>query len=121
MSFSKYWHGLSTKVFSDKGSEFLSFDMLYQVSYMSATAAAGIPRTRIFEAACQLPCYTSRYFKEIQTLAEKMRLDYAQACRTVGETAKEGQIRGFLLRWSASMAAGETETEFLGQEARISA
>jgi len=121
MSFSKYWRALSTKVFSEKGSEFLSFDMLYQLSYMSATAAAGISRPKIFEFACQLPCYTSSYFREIQTMAEKLRMDYSQACREVGEVAKEGPISSFLLRWSASMGAGELEADFLAQEAKISA
>ncbi|MEE8471160.1 MAG: hypothetical protein V3S51_07510, partial [Dehalococcoidia bacterium] len=101
-------------------SEYLTFDLLYQVSYMSAIATAGIPRNKIFEFACQLPCYTSRYFKEIQTLAEKMRYDYATACRKVGETAREEPVRGLLLRWSSAMTAGEAEADFLGQEAKIS-
>jgi flagellar protein FlaJ len=121
MSFSESLRGLSTKAFSDKGSEFLSFDMLYQISYMSATAAAGISRPKIFEFACQLPCYTSRYFREVQALADKMRLDYAQACRKIGEVANDGPVSGFLLRWSASMASGEAEADFLAQEAKISA
>lgn len=121
MSFSKSWRELSTKVFSEPGSEYLNFDMLYQVSYMSAIATAGIPRSKIFEFACQLPCYTSRYFREIQILAQKMRYDYAVACRKVGETAREEEIRGFLLRWSASMGAGESEANFLAQEAKLSA
>lgn len=121
MSFSKYWRALSTKVFSEKGSEFLSFDMLYQLSYMSATASAGISRPKIFEYACQLPCYTSRYFKDVQTMAEKLRMDYSQACRRVGEVAREGPISSFLLRWSASMGAGELEADFLAQEAKLCA
>ncbi len=121
MSFSTSWRALTTRAFSEKGSEFLSYDMLYQLSYMSAVAAAGISRTRIIEFACDLPCYTSKYFKQIQVLANQMRLDYALACRKVGETAREEPVRGFLLRWSASMAAGEAETDFLQVEARLAA
>ncbi len=121
MNFSKSLQELSKKVFSEKGSEYLHFDMLYQLSYMSATAASGIPRTRIIEFALLLPCYTSKYFKEIQTLSEKLRVDTAVACRKVGETAKEEEIRGFLLRWSASMSSGEAEMDFLEEEAKIAA
>ncbi len=121
MNFSTSLRALSTKAFSEKGSEFLSYDMLYQLSYMSAIAAAGVPRTRIIEFACDLPCYTSKYFKQIRTLAEQMRIDYAMACRKVGETAREEPIRAFLLRWSASMGAGEAETDFLQQEAKLAA
>ena len=119
MNFSKSLQELSTKVFSEKGSEYLHFDMLYQISYMSAIAAAGIPRSKIIEFACLLPCYTSKYFKSVQTLADKLRIDYAVACRTIGEQAKEEDIRGFLLRWSAS--TGESESDFLAQEAKIAA
>ena len=57
MSFSTSWRALTTRAFSEKGSEFLSYDMLYQLSYMSAVASAGISRTRIIEFACDLPCY----------------------------------------------------------------
>lgn len=121
MSFSKSWRALSTKAFSEKGSGYLNFDMLYQLSYMSCIATAGITRSKLFEFSCQLPCYTSRYFREIQTLAEKMRYDYSVACRKIGEVAREGDIRGFLLRWSASMKAGENEADFLAQETKIAA
>ena len=121
MNFSKSLQELSKKVFSEKGSEYLHFDMLYQLSYMSAIAASGIPRAKIIGFACLLPCYTSKYFKQIQTLSDKLRIDTAVACRKVGEAAKEEEIRGFLLRWSASMASGESEMDFLEQEAKIAA
>jgi len=121
MNFSKSLQELNTKAFSEKGSEYLYFDMLYQISYMSAIASAGIPRSKVIDLACNLPCFTTKYFKQIKTLADKLRLDYAVACRTVGETAKEQEIRGFLLRWSASMSAGESEADFLAQEAQIAA
>lgn len=88
---------------------------------MSAIAASGIPRSKVIELSYSLPCYTSKYFKQIQTLAEKLRFDYAVACRTVGESVKEEAMRGFLLRWSASIGAGESESAFLAQEAQIAA
>lgn len=96
----------------------LSFDLLYQLSYMSVIAADGVPRSQIFERAAQLPCASAEYFRKIELACRRLKFDYAQACRYVGESAGEDEIKGLLLRFSTSLLSGESEAEFLNREAR---
>jgi len=125
MNFSKFWQRLNKKDSSNKkdsvDSEYLSFDLFYQLSYMSAIAAAGISRSQIFEFASQLPCSSSRYFKEVHLLAKQMRYDYAVACRTVGEATEVESAKSLLLRLASSMGSGEAEADFFAQEAKVQA
>ena len=124
MNFSTFWPRLNKKGSSKKDSvdsEYLSFDLFYQLTYMSSIAAAGISRSQIFEFASQLPCSSSRYFKEIHLLAKQMRYDYAVACRMVGESAEVESIKSLLLRLASSLSSGEAEADFLAQEAEVQA
>jgi len=125
MNFSKFWLGRRKKESSSNrsssSSDYLSYDLFYQLAYMSSIAAAGIPRSQIFEFASQLPCSSSSYFAEIQLLTKKMRYDYAVACRLVGESAKSAQVKSLLLRLASSLGSGEPESDFLAQEANIQA
>jgi flagellar protein FlaJ len=120
MSWPKRKNGESFKADSID-SEYLSFDLFYQLSYMSSIAAAGISRSQIFEFASKLPCSSSRYFGEIHYLAKQMRYDYAVACRTVGEAAEAESARSLLLRLASSLGSGEKEADFLAQEAKVQA
>ena len=99
----------------------LSFDLLYQLSYMSVIAAAGVPRSHIFERSAQLPCATSDYFRKVELNCRKLKYDYAKACRLVGESAKEEEIKALLLRFSSSLLSGEPESDFLTREAEAQA
>lgn len=124
MNFSTFWPRLNKKGSSKKDSvdsEYLSFDLFYQLAYMSSIAAAGISRSQIFEFASQLPCSSSRYFKEIHLLAKQMRYDYAVACRMVGESTEVEPIKSLLLRLASSLGSGEAEADFLAQEAEVQA
>ena len=125
MNFSKFWpkrnKKKSSKARESIDSDYINYDLFYQLSYMSSIAAAGITRSQIFEFASQLSCSTSRYFAEVHLLARKMRYDYAVACRMVGESAKSEAVKSLLLRLSSSMGSGEAESDFLGQEAKIQA
>jgi archaellum biogenesis protein FlaJ (TadC family) len=87
--------------------DYLSYDLFYQLAYMSSIAAAGIPRSKIFEFASQLNCSSARYFAEIHLLAKQMRYDYAVACRLVGERTEEDQAKSLLLRLASSLNSGE--------------
>lgn len=104
-----------------RGNAVLSFDLLYQLSYMSVTAASGVPRAYIFEQAAELPCYVAEYFRKIQIMSGKLKYDYAKACQMVGETAKEEEVKTLLLRFSSSLFSGEPEAEFLAREAEAQA
>ncbi|MBI2859095.1 MAG: hypothetical protein HYX90_08460 [Chloroflexi bacterium] len=99
--------------------ELLGFDLVYQISYLSAVSAAGIPRHQIFQLASRLDCCTAPYFGEIDRLSRGMNYQYAEACRIVGETAKEREIQSLLLRLSSCLQTGEPEMAFMEQEAKI--
>ena len=99
------------------GKSYMGFDLLYQLSYMSVIAAGGVPRSQIFEHAARLPCAAAEYFRKIELVSKRLKYDYAQACRLVGETAEEAEVKGLLLRFSSSLISGEPESEFLAREA----
>ena len=99
----------------------LSFDLLYQLSYMSVIAAGGVPRSHIFESAAELDCAPTEYFRKIELACKRLKYDYAQACRIVGESAEEEEIKGLLLRFANSLHSGEPEADFLAREAKVQA
>jgi len=104
-----------------QGSVMLSFDMLYQLSYMSTIAATGVPRDQIFERSAELACSSAEYFKRIELARKRLKYDYARACRAVGEPLKEEEVKGLLLRFSSSLISGEPESDFLTREAKARA
>lgn len=99
----------------------MSFDLFYQLSYMSTIAASGVPRDQIFERSAELKCTSAEYFKRIELARKRLKYDYARACRAVGEPAKVPEIKGLLLRFSSSLISGEPEAEFLTREAEVRA
>ena len=99
----------------------LSFDLLYQLSFMSVIAAAGVPRSQIFARSAETPCASAEYFKKVELACRRLKYDYAKACRVVGEIAKEEEVKALLLRFSSSLLSGEPEAEFLVREAEAQA
>jgi flagellar protein FlaJ len=119
MNFSKLWQQRDGKAFSED--DLLGFDLLYQLSYMSAISAAGISRSLIFEYASRLDISSSRYFREVHRLQKNMNYSYSEACRLVGESTKQQEVKSLLLRLSASLSSGQPERDFMAQEARVQA
>jgi flagellar protein FlaJ len=103
------------------GNSTVSFDLFYQLSYMSTIAAAGVPRDQIFERSAELQCSSAEYFKKIDLARKRLKYDYASACRAVGEPTKEPNMKGLLLRFSSSLISGEPEADFLTREANARA
>jgi flagellar protein FlaJ len=99
----------------------MSFDLFYQLSYMSTIAAAGVPRDMIFERSAKIECSSAEYFKRVELARQRLKYDYARACRAVGEPLKEAEVKGLLLRFSSSLISGEPEAEFLTREAKARA
>ncbi|MGD1119134.1 MAG: type II secretion system F family protein [Dehalococcoidales bacterium] len=99
----------------------MSYDLFYQLSYMSTIAAAGVPRDQIFERSAELQCSSAEYFKKVELARTRLKYDYARACSAVGEPLKEAQVKGFLLRFSSSLISGEPEADFLAREAQARA
>jgi hypothetical protein len=110
MNFFKFWPKRNAKDSFNK--DLLSVDLFYQLTYMSAIATSGLTRSQIFEYASRLPYTSSRYFRDVHFLAQKLNYDYAQACRTVAEQTKEPEIKALLLRLSGCVASGEAEADF---------
>lgn len=99
--------------------EITSFDLFQQLTYMSATAAAGISRARTFQLARELACPTARFFRSINEIAENLRYNYPDAVRLVGENAKPDPVKTFLLRLSDALRSGEPLPGFLEREANV--
>ncbi len=112
----KFWQKPKDK---DSFKEVTGFDLYYQLTYMSAVAAAGISRSRIFQLGSGLARAPSAYFERIHLLANKLSYDYAQACRVVGSDVKSEQMKSLLLRMSSALVSGEPEADFLAEEAGI--
>jgi len=99
--------------------EITAFDLFYQLVHLSAMAAAGIPRARVFQLARELPCPPSQYFKSIHEVTENLRYNYPDAVRMVGERASSEDIKTFLLRLSDALRSGEELPGFLSREAIV--
>lgn len=95
------------------------FDMFYQLTYMSAMAAAGISRAKIFEIAAQSKSNAAEYFAAVNTLVDEFRYDYAEACRYIGLKSKSENMKSFLLRLSDALRSGEPLAEYLAREAEV--
>jgi flagellar protein FlaJ len=96
-----------------------AFDIFYQLTYMSAMASAGITRSKTFELAALSGSPAADYFVVVNTLVDEIRLDYPDACRTVGEKAKSDSMKSFLLRFSDALRSGEPLADFLAREAEV--
>jgi len=99
--------------------ELLGIDLLCHLTYMAAISTSKLPRHIIFEYASKLPYMSSRYIRDITFLAHQLNYDYPEACRMVGQKAKEPEVRALLLRMSNSFSSGENEEELLAREASI--
>ncbi|MBN1161553.1 MAG: archaellar assembly protein FlaJ [Dehalococcoidales bacterium] len=100
-----------------RGKTAMSFDIYYQLAYMSTVAASGVPRDQIFERSAEIQCSSAEYFKRVEMDRRRLKYDYARACRAVGEPAKDEEMKGLLLRFSSSLISGEPEADFLTREA----
>lgn len=103
----------------DSFEEVNGFDLFHQLTYMSAVAAAGISRARIFHLGAQLARPPAAYFRRIQLLCDRLGYDYAGASRTVGEAVKSDAMKSLLLRLSGALASGQAEAQFLAEEAEV--
>lgn len=95
----------------------LRFDMFMHLSYMASLATAKVSRNRLFAEAAKLHLSSTVYFRDIQALADKLAIDYAEACRMVAERSSNPDMAALLLRIGGSLNSGEEEAEFLAREA----
>lgn len=101
------------------GREPVAFDLVTQLTHMSAIATAGISRDQLFEHTSALGYSTSILFRRIHWAAQRLNYDYAQACEVVAETLADENMRSLLLRLASSLSSGEGEEQFLAREMEI--
>jgi len=101
------------------GKEPVAFDLVTQLTYMSAIATAGISRAQLFEETSNLGYSTSLLFRRIHWAAQRLNYDYAQACEVVAETLSDENMRSLLLRFASALSSGEGETAFLAREMEV--
>lgn len=99
--------------------EVTGYDLFYQLIYMSAIAAAGIERRKIFQLGSELPRKTAAYFRRIHLLSQRLGYDYAESCKIVGEKVNSEVMKSLLLRMADALRAGQPEADFLAEEAEI--
>lgn len=114
------FEGLFKRLLHPKGfKEVISFDLFYQLTYMSAIAMSGISRTRVFMMGGDLGRDPSAYFSRVHLLSQKLGYDYARACAMVGLSIKSDEMVSLLLRLSTALSSGQPEREFLAEEALV--
>ena len=97
----------------------IDFDLLSQLTHMSAVSTAGMSRAQLFEGTAGLSYSTSKYFRQVHLVAQRLNYDYSRACELVAETVKEESVRSLLLHFATSLSSGEPEEVFLEREATL--
>jgi len=97
----------------------LRFDLFTHVSYMASLATAKASREVMFTRAAKLNLESSPFFAEINTLVNRLKYDYSEACRAVADRTDISEVSSLLIRMSGSLASGEDEAEFLTREAAV--
>jgi flagellar protein FlaJ len=95
------------------------FDLITQLTHMSAVATSGLARDRLFEHTAELDYSTSKYFRRVHRVAQRLNYDYSQACEIVGEQAKVESVQNLLLHFATALSAGESEAAFLARETEV--
>ena len=95
------------------------FDLITQLTYMSALATANVGREQLFEKTAELGYSTSGYFHRVHLVAQKLNYDYARACQLVADATDNEMLESLLLRFSVSLASGEAESTFLTRETEV--
>jgi archaeal flagellar protein FlaJ len=97
----------------------MDYDLVAQLTYMSALATANVGREVLFEKTAELGYSTSGYFHRVHLVAQRLNYDYARACQLVADATENETVSSLLLRFSSSLASGEPETVFLARETEI--
>lgn len=97
----------------------MEYDLVAQLTYMSALATANVGRENLFQKTAELGYSTSGYFQRVHLVAQRLNYDYARACQLVADATENEAVRSLLLRFSSSLSSGEPESVFLARETEI--
>ena len=104
------------KVSSDN--QVVGFDLFSQLTYMAILSRGGVTRDRLLEYCGRQRYLTAVFFEYINLMARSMGVEYTRAFQSVAQRAKAPRVKSLLLRFSASISSGSSESEFVLQEAR---
>jgi len=97
----------------------VDFDLLSQLTHMTAVATSGMSRAQLFEGTAGLSYSTSKYFRQVHLVAQRLNYDYSSACELVAENVDNEGVRNLLLHFATALSAGEEERDFLQREAGL--
>jgi flagellar protein FlaJ len=98
----------------------ISFDLLSNLTYMATLSAAQLPRDQILQrTGGQTLLQTSVFFEQVHLLAQRLGVEYTRALQMVAAKARAPNIKSLLLRFSNTIATGESEHAFIREETRI--
>ena len=116
MNSTKSSHERIDKVSSDNLA--IGFDLLSNLTYMWVLSTGSLPRNLILEQCGRQRLKTAIVFDYIHLLANRMGFEYSRAFQIVSGKAKASSLKSLLLRFAASISSGESEREFIAQEAQ---
>ena len=119
MKWYKFWSKGDEDASKPVNKEILEMDFFFQLTYMAAIATSGISRTGLFQYAANLPYASARYFQKANFVAKAFNHDYAEACRMVGQSTAEPEVKSLLLRLSGALSSGEEIAVFLERESQV--
>ncbi len=113
--------GLSRRIDLDRllSREPLDYDLLTQLTHMSAVSTSGMSRTSLFEGTSSLSYSTSKFFRQVHLVAQRLNYDYSRACEVVADRIKVDSVRNLLLHFATSLSSGEKEEAFLMRESAL--
>lgn len=99
--------------------ESIDYDLLSQLTHMSAVSTSGMARIDLFAGTAGLSYSTAKFFRRIHLVAQRLNYDYSRACEVVADRVKEDSVRNLLLHFATSLSSGETEEHFLLRESAL--
>ena len=105
------------KVTSDNTA--LGYDLLSNLTYMSVLTIGGLSRDKIMELSSAQALRTSVFFDYVVGLVKTAGFEYGEAFKIVASKARASVISSLFLRFSAALSSGESEKDFIIQEADI--
>ena len=99
----------------------LGHDLLSNLTYMAVLAIGYLPREQILDRCSRQVFKTAIFFGYSRMLAKYLGFEYTRAFQMVAEKARASNVKSLLLRFAASISSGESEREFVVQEASTEA
>src|SRR5678815_4915259 len=84
--------------------EATDFDLVSQLTHMAAVSTAGISRDKLFEGTSNLDYSTSKYFRRVHRVAQRLGYDYSKACEVVSEQIQGvDSVQNLLLHFATAL------------------